>query len=158
MKATIHALHVSPGGVPKRPVPAAELSIHGLAGDWQTDRVHHGGPDRALCVWSLEVIEVLAAAGHPVFPGATGENVTLAGLRWADVKPGVRLQLGAQARIEVTDFAPPCRTIQGCFLERRYSVIAEKTNAGTSRLYARVLTPGPLAAGDVVLLLPKAGG
>ena len=66
MKATIHALHVSPGGVPKRPVPAAELSVLGLAGDWQTDRVHHGGPDRALCLWSLEVIEVLAAAGHPV--------------------------------------------------------------------------------------------
>ncbi len=154
MQATIHALHVSPGGVPKRPVAAAELSVDGLAGDWQTDRVHHGGPDRALCLWSLEVIEVLAAAGHPVFPGATGENLTLAGLRWADVVPGVRLRLGVAAVIEVTDFAAPCRTIQGCFLERRYGVISQKTSPGASRMYARVLTAGPLTAGDPVLLLP----
>jgi MOSC domain-containing protein YiiM len=59
MNAAIHQLNISNGGVPKRPVPAAELTHPGLAGDRQRDTRHHGDPDRALCLFSLEVIEAL---------------------------------------------------------------------------------------------------
>ena len=51
-------VNVSPGGVPKRPVERAELGALGLDGDGHTFH-GHGGPQRALCLWSLERIEAL---------------------------------------------------------------------------------------------------
>ena len=77
----LHAINVSSGGVPKQPREACALSFAGLEGDWQTDREHHGGPDRAVSLYSLEVIEKLRAEGHPISPGSTGENLTVSGMR-----------------------------------------------------------------------------
>ena len=39
--------------------------------------IFHGGPERALCLFSLERILELQAEGHPIFPGAAGENITI---------------------------------------------------------------------------------
>ncbi len=94
MKAYIHQLNCSPGGVPKTPVADAVLTPIGLAGDQQRDRRYHGGPERALCLFSLEVIAELQAEGHPIFPGSAGENATISGLEWAALAPGSRLALG----------------------------------------------------------------
>jgi MOSC domain-containing protein YiiM len=124
-----------------------------MEGDRQDDLVHHGGPDRALSLWSLELIEALAAEGHPIGPGAAGENVTLAGLDWMLVRPGARLSLGT-VTVEVTGFAHPCRTIMSCFADRRFSRISEKSHPGWSRVYARVLEPGELRVGEEVRLSP----
>ncbi len=49
-------INVSDGGVPKRPIERGRVGPLGLAGDGHRDRRHHGGPDRALCLLSLEVI------------------------------------------------------------------------------------------------------
>lgn len=61
-------INVSPGGVPKLPVASAQVTAQGLVGDRQKNLKYHGGPDRALCLWSLEVIETLLAEGHPIAP------------------------------------------------------------------------------------------
>ena len=57
-----------------------------LERDRQRNPRIHGGLERAICLFSLEVIEALQAEGHPIVPGSTGENVTLAGLNWFTVK------------------------------------------------------------------------
>ena len=59
--ARIAFLNVSKGGVPKMPIDEAWASVKGLAGDKQRDRRFHGGPTRALSLYSLELIEHLAA-------------------------------------------------------------------------------------------------
>ena len=79
------------GGVPKLPVVAALLTTHGVAGDRQLDLKHHGGPDRAVCLFASEHIAALAAEGHPIAPGTTGENLTIAGLDWHTLQAGDRL-------------------------------------------------------------------
>ncbi|WP_035992950.1 MOSC domain-containing protein [Leptolyngbya sp. KIOST-1] len=145
-------INVSAGGVPKRSVPQAQVTLAGLSGDRQRNLKFHGGPDRALCLWSLEVIESLRVEGHPIAPGSAGENLTLAGLDWTVLGPGHQLQLGEQVWIEITDYAPPCRTVMRWFRDRRYSRISQRHYPGSSRLYARVLQPGALAAGDRALL------
>jgi MOSC domain-containing protein YiiM len=81
--ARIVQISVSPGGVPKRAVSSARVTTLGLEGDVQRDREHHGGPERALCLFSQERIRALQAEGHPVTPGSIGENVTLEGLDWS---------------------------------------------------------------------------
>src|SRR6266536_183252 len=94
-------LQRSPGGVPKRAVDRATVTESGMEGDRQRNRRIHGGPARALCVYSQERIDALVAEGHSVAPGVLGENVTIAGLAWSDVRPGTRLQIGA-VEAEVT--------------------------------------------------------
>lgn len=87
----VHQINVSPGGVPKLPVPEAEVMLQGLAGDRQRNRRIHGGPRRALCLYSLEVIDLLRAEGHPIAPGTAGENITISGVDWSDLRPGARI-------------------------------------------------------------------
>jgi MOSC domain-containing protein YiiM len=149
MRPRIASVNVSQGGVPKLPVACARITEAGIAGDRQRNLRYHGGPDRALCLWSLELIEALRDEGHPVFPGSAGENVTVSGVDWSHVVPGARLRLGP-VLVEVTSYTAPCRTIRASFALWRTSRISQEKHPGWSRVYARVLEVGEAAAGDPV--------
>jgi MOSC domain-containing protein YiiM len=144
---------VSPGGVPKRAVPEARVGRLGLEGDGHRDTEHHGGPDRAVCLFALEQLEALRAEGHPVAPGALGENVTVEGLDWSAVVPGAQLQLGSAVRVEVTRYTSPCFNIRTAFLGGDFARVSQKRNPGWSRVYARVLEEGVIRPGDDVTLV-----
>lgn len=158
MNGRIVQISVSPGGVPKTSILAAEVTHAGVDGDGHRDLEHHGGPDRAVCLFALEQIQALQAEGHPVVPGALGENVTLEGIDWKSVTPGSRLQLGGQLMLEVTRYTSPCLNIRPAFSHGDYSRVSEKRHPGWSRVYARVLVPGRIQAGDPVRVLPAAVG
>lgn len=151
----IVAINVSPGGVPKLPVPSARVSAEGLDGDGQRDKRHHGGPDRALCLYSVERIEALQGEGHRIVPGATGENLTVRGLDWTAMLPGARLQTGA-VTMEITGFASPCKNIRPYFADEDSTRISQKVHPGWSRVYARVLGEGELRVGDALTLITRA--
>ena len=155
-RATIVSLNRSDGGVPKLPVREARVTTRGLEGDRQRDLKHHGGPDRALCLYSLERIEALRLEGHPISPGSIGENVTIAGLTWDRVTPGARLRLG-EVEVEVTAFTEPCNTIRFSFKDRKSVRVSQAAAPGWSRVYARVLREGVLRVGDTVELVELAG-
>jgi MOSC domain-containing protein YiiM len=146
-------VNVSPGGVPKIGIDVAMVTPLGLEGDDHRDRRHHGGPDRAVCLYSMEAIRALQAEGHVVMPGALGENVTVEGLDWSTVVPGRRLRLGEQVMLEITRFTTPCLNITASFADGDYSRVSEKRHPGWSRVYARVLQPGALRRGDSVRVL-----
>jgi MOSC domain-containing protein YiiM len=158
MNGRIVQISVSPGGVPKIAVPTAEVTRAGVEGDAHRDLEHHGGPDRAVCLFSLEQIQALQAEGHRVVPGALGENVTIEGVDWKSVGPGSRLRLGGQLLLEVTRYTSPCLNIQPAFSHGDYSRVSEKRHPGWSRVYARVVVPGRIQAGDPVWLLPATVG
>lgn len=140
------------GGVPKDRVDRVEVTFRGVVGDVQRNRKHHGRPFQALCLWSTEVIDTLRAAGHPIAPSLAGENVTLSGLDWTSVVPGVRLRLGT-VLCEISGFATPCRQNSPWFLDGDVSVMHERTGP-VSRMYATVLEPGTIAVGDAAVLEP----
>lgn len=146
-------LSVSKGGVPKHAVETARVTPLGLEGDGHRDLEHHGGPERAICLFAMEAILELQAEGHPLVPGALGENVTLEGLDWTAVHPGVRLRLGDEVLLEITRYTTPCSNIRPAFRGGDYSVVAQKRHPGRSRVYARVVTSGTLRRGDAVRLL-----
>ncbi len=76
--AQVAQINVNPqGGVPKHRVAKARLEVGGVEGDKQNHRRFHGGPMRAVCLYSLELIEALQGEGHPISPGSTGENLTI---------------------------------------------------------------------------------
>lgn len=147
---TVVGLHLGDGGVPKRTVESVEIGFGGVAGDRQATRRHHGAPWQALCLWSEEVIAAFAAGGHPIAPGSAGENITIAGITWGDVRPGVRLALGS-ARCEISSYAVPCRQNAPWFSDRDFGRIHHR-HGPVSRMYATVLEPGTVAIGDAVHL------
>jgi len=146
-RGRIASINVSGGGVPKVSRAEAWISRNGVYGDNQADRKHHGGPDRAVCIYALEVIRALEAEGHPVGVGRTGENLTVSGVDWELVAPGTVWRAGA-ALLEVASYTAPCKTIRDCFLDKRYKRISQKLNPGWSRVYARVLEEGRVRAGS----------
>lgn len=60
MLGSIAGLYAAPkGGVPKPLVEELLVQLNGCVGDFQRDKKHHGGPDKAVCLFSLEVIRHL---------------------------------------------------------------------------------------------------
>jgi MOSC domain-containing protein YiiM len=151
-------ISVSNGGVPKTAVPQARVTEEGVEGDRQRNLEYHGGRDRAVCLFSMERIRDLQGEGHGIVPGAAGENVTVEGIDWDAVLPNSRILLGEQVALEVTRYTSPCVNIKGAFADANFSRISQKRRAGWSRVYARVLVPGTVRAGDPVRLLPPGAG
>jgi MOSC domain-containing protein YiiM len=150
---SVAQINRSDGGVPKLPVDEAEIGERGVLGDRQAARKHHGRPLQALCLWSAEVIDDLRAEGHPIFPGAAGENLTLAGLDWATIRPGTRLLVG-EVLAEVSAYAVPCKKNAQWFVGRDFGRMHHDRYPGTSRVYAWVLEPGRVRAGDPAIVEP----
>ncbi len=148
----LHQISRSNGGIPKLPVPQACITKSGVEGDRQRNRLVHGGPDRAVCLFSLEAIEALQAEGHPIKPGASGENLTLAGVNWSQLRPGRRLSVGEAVQLEIVSYTAPCERTACWFLEGNYQRISQEKHPGWSRLYARVLKEGLVRVGDAVIL------
>jgi len=151
----VHQINISNGGVPKTSIDHAIIGERGLVDDYQADRVHHGSPDQALCLYSLEVIERLRDEGHPIEPGFAGENLTISGLDWKDMVPGVRLSIGPDVEAEVTAYATPCSKNAGWFIDGKFSRMHQRSHPGESRVYARVLKGGTTRTGDEVALVTK---
>ena len=153
MTGRIFQLNISAGGVPKLAVREGQVNELGMVGDEHRFPDIHGGPERALCLFSLERILELQAEGHPIFPGAVGENITIAGIDWQQVVPGAQLALGKEVLLEITSYTSPCNTIPASFVEGQYQRISQKLHPGWSRVYARVLRAGALRVGQKIELL-----
>jgi MOSC domain-containing protein YiiM len=151
---SVAQLNLGGGGVPKDPVGEAEVTVAGMTGDHQNDRVNHGRGFQALCLYSKDVIEALNAEGHPIYPGAAGENITVEGIDWASLRPGAVILIGDDMKIELSSYATPCAKNAQWFIDRDFRRMAHDTHPGWSRVYATVLRPGRVHTGDQVVVEP----
>jgi MOSC domain-containing protein YiiM len=149
MAGRVESINASRGGVPKRAMFEALITEQGVDGDRQRDLRFHGGPDRALILFSLDVIRALQQEGHSIAAGTTGENLTVSGLDWKTIVPGTTLQIG-EVRVQITTYTSPCEKIAFSFFENDYTRISQKLHPGWSRLSARVLQGGLVTVGDAV--------
>jgi MOSC domain-containing protein YiiM len=147
----VESINTSRGGVPKQPVFEALVTADGIDGDRQSDRRFHGGPDRAVVLFSLDVIKALQSEGHPIGAGTAGENLTLSGVPWPSFVPGTELTIGG-ARLRITKYASPCYKIRGSFSDQDETRISQKLHPGWSRLCASVVTEGLVRVGDAVVV------
>ena len=152
-RGTVAQISVSGGGVPKTPVTESVIGPAGVEGDRQANARAHGRPFQALCLWSQEVIDGLVAEGHPIGAGRAGENLTLAGLDWSQVRPGTMLQVG-DVRTEITAYAIPCAKNNQWFADGNSQRILHANAPDESRLYAQVFDRGVVRTGDSVTLEP----
>lgn len=149
----VFQINASNGGVPKLPVRHSDVNELGLLIDEQKNKKHHGGPERAVCLYSLERIQALQAEGHPIFPGAIGENVTVSGLDWEQMVPGVQLNVGDSLVLEITSYAVPCQNIRDSFVGHKFGRVSQKTNPGWARAYCKVLQTGSIQVSDSIQIV-----
>ena len=150
MPARVLQVNVSDGGVPKRAVGSARVTRLGLEGDSVNHPKVHGGPERAVCLFPVELIQALQDEGHPIFPGAVGENLTVAGLDWSVLDVGSEIEVGDDLRLQLTSRVEPCSTIKAYFAGGNFKRIKPDRVPGETRWYARVLQEGEVKPGDPV--------
>jgi len=150
------SVNVSPGGVPKLPVPSTWVRTLGLDADGHAS-AGHGGPRAAVCLYSVEAIDRIAAEGHQAFPGAYGENLTLEGIDLGELVAGDILSVGEEGlTLELTQNAAPCETQAQWFIGGRIGRISATAHPSDARWYARVLVEGRVEPGDRVEVTSQA--
>lgn len=151
MVGSVDSLQASSGGVPKLPIADAVVDPGGVEGDRQNNRHHHGRPWQALCLYSSDLLEVLATEGHPIAAGSAGENLTISGVDWSRMRGGLTIEIG-DVRLRTSSPAAPCHKIGDCFVERDWNRIDHVDRPGWARWYASVLTGGAVRPGDQVTI------
>ena len=132
-------------------VPGAGRS--GLAGDPICDTDFHGGPDQAVYAYAREDLEAWRPTLGPLRAGMFGENLTTRGVDVTGARIGERWRVGDDVVLQVTVPRTPCRTF-AAWLERA-GWVRTFTEAAVPGAYLRVLVPGPVRAGDRVVVLDR---
>lgn len=134
-------------GIFKKPAQGPVfLSWCNFEGDGQADTVHHGGRDKAVCVYPHEHYGYWERElGIELEPGAFGENITLGGLSEEEVHIGDVFQLG-EAIVQISQPRQPCFK-----LAMRYGLPdmpLKVQNTGYTGFYFRVLKEGLVQSTD----------
>lgn len=144
LAGTVLAVCTGPGGIPKHAVESARVAELGLEGDAHRYR-YHGGPNRAVCLFSIEDYRALEKDGvHATAPGAYGENLLTEGLDYAKLGAGDRLRVGDEVVLEIHDVREPCRTLKP--LDARFPTLM----LGRSGFLCRVVTGGVVRPGMTI--------
>lgn len=132
-------------GIFKQPVHRS-LFLSGLnfEGDGQADLVHHGGREKAVCVYPYEHYPFWEKELNKPLPyGAFGENLTIQGLLEADVCIGDIFQLG-EATVQVSQPRQPCYKLSVKYDSPDMPLKVQET--GYTGFYFRVLQEGVVPA------------
>jgi MOSC domain-containing protein YiiM len=142
-------------GVFKEPVAGPVwIGSTNLAGDAQADRKHHGGPERAVNVYSADHFPDwrVRLARPDLTSGAFGENLTVAGLDEESVCIGDIFAIG-DVRVQVTQAREPCWK-----LARKWNVkdlARQVEQLRRTGWYMRVLREGHVEAGLPITLIAR---
>jgi MOSC domain-containing protein YiiM len=147
MTGTLVQLNASKGGMPKLPLPEARVTRDGVGDDWQLNRKYHGGCDRAVCLYSVELYDWLAAEHNiRLVPGSVGENFTTQGIDFQTIQVGDRLRVGS-CLIEITKVRVPCNSLN------QWDPKLLEVIEGHSGWMARVIEPAVVRPGDPIELI-----
>ena len=128
-------------GICKQPVSGPlRLSRSGFEHDGVGDMKHHGGEDKAVCVYSLEHYPYWEnALGIKLPAAAFGENLTVSDLKEEDICIGDVFEIGT-ALLQVSQPRQPCRTLAARY--GRDDLVKLVADSGRTGFYFRVLKEG----------------
>jgi MOSC domain-containing protein YiiM len=133
------AVCISPGGVPKRPLDTAEVTIEGIRGDLHA-HAKHNRLDRALSLFDLEILQRLIQEGFPLEPGTIGENLTVEGLHVQELPAGTLLEIG-DVLVRLEEHRKPCYVLDAID-PRLKEVISGRCGYMASVVRGGVIHPG----------------
>ncbi|MFD2131627.1 MOSC domain-containing protein [Pseudogracilibacillus auburnensis] len=134
-------------GIFKAPIEeSVYLSSVNFEGDGQGDLVHHGGKEKAVCVFPIEHYPFYEnTLKQSLSYGAFGENLTTEGLVETEVCIGDIFKLG-NATVQVSQPRQPCYKLSVKYDMRELPLIVQET--GFTGYYLRVLEEGAVSKLD----------
>ena len=128
-------------GICKTPVSGPlRLGKLGFEGDGVGDAKHHGGADKAVCLYSFDHYPYWKDVLGITLPvAAFGENLAISGIAEKDVCIGDIFQLGS-AVVQVMQPRQPCKTLAARF--GRTDMVKLVVDSGRTGFYCSVLGEG----------------
>lgn len=141
-------------GICKKPVSGLlPLRTLGFDGDGVGDTKNHGGPDKAICVYSSDHYPFWEEALGITLPAAAfGENLSVSNLKEDDVCIGDIFSLGT-ATVQISQPRQPCKTLAARY--GRNDLVKLIVNSGFSGFYLRVLQEGEVRVKAPLVLVEK---
>ncbi|MDY7026975.1 MAG: molybdenum cofactor synthesis domain-containing protein [Spirochaetota bacterium] len=146
MKITVGAINISDRtGTVKKPVPAADFDLNGIIGD-----AHAGEWHRQISLLGTPSIRRFESRmSRTIGPGEFGENITIDGMDLNDVSILDRFRIG-DVEMEITQIGKTCHG-DDCAIFREVG----KCVMPKEGLFARVITPGRVEAGQEMSYIPR---
>lgn len=135
----------------KRPVSGpVRLLTTGFESDGVANIKHHGGRDKAVCLYNVEYYPYWEKVlSYKLPPAAFGENLSVTHLREDDICIGDIFRVGT-AIIQVSQPRQPCAT-----LSARYGLsdfAKSVISSGYTGFYCRVIGEGTVSEGDELIV------
>ena len=143
LKPGVVSINISQGGIPKRPVLAAFVTERGLDGDGHHHEKHNS-PLQAVCLQDIEKLKELSQAGYLLFPGMTGENLTVKDLHVNALPAGTMLEFSGGVCLELTKIRKPCYVLDSIHPRLKDDIL------GRCGCYAKVIQGGWLNVGETI--------
>ena len=141
-KAEIVAISISKKkGISKQNIESALLEKeHGIVGD------AHSGSERQVSLLALESIEKMKEKGVNVKPGDFAENITTQGIDLSKLTPGIRLKIGKDVVLEITQIGKECHQRCDIYYQAGDCIMPREG------IFARVLQSGTIKPGDDIVI------
>ena len=141
-------------GMCKKPVTTPLVVTHqGFEGDGVGDLKHHGGRDKAVCVYSIEHYKYWEKVlGRKLLDAAFGENFSVTDMNEEGVCVGDIYRVGT-ALMQVSQPRQPCSTLAARY--GREDFVKLVVDSGKTGFYLKVLEVGRVKTGDSLLLIEQ---
>ena len=145
-----------PTGMFKSPVDRATVTKLGLVGDHHADKRVHGGPEKAVHLFTQDTYALLSERrpqlAPQLVPGVLGENLSTRGLTEEDVCVGDIFELGS-AKLQISQPRSPCWKIDHRL--GTSDMVDTLNGLACPGWYFRVLEEGEIAVGDELRLVER---
>lgn len=135
-------------GIFKNQVEEAYLTKNGFENDRVANHIHHGGLDRAVCIYSAEHYRSWSKEFRMNLPiSAIGENLLVENMLEENIHIGDRFAIG-EAIIEVTQGRIPCNTINKRTGIKQF--MSRMIETGHTGYLCRVIKEGKISRQDKI--------
>jgi len=144
MQGKVKAISVSKKkGVPKKNVKSISLIENfGLEGD-----IHGGDWHRQVSLLAFESIEKMIEKGLTnLKPGVFAENITTEFIDIPNLQPGMRIKIGADTELEITQIGKECHTRCSIYYKAGDCVMPREG------IFAKVIKGGEIKIDDDILV------
>jgi molybdopterin adenylyltransferase len=149
LEACVLSISISKGGIPKLPVESVRISFSGLEGDGHNHEKHNN-PIQAVCLQDIEKLIELTKEGYSLYPGMTGENLTVKQLNVNALALGTILELSGGVVLELTKVRKPCYVLDAIDPRLKEDIV------GRCGMYAKVIKEGAINVDDSIHVLSPA--
>ena len=141
-------------GICKKPVSGPlGLKRTGFEGDGVADSKHHGGFDKAVCVYSMDHYPYWGnVLGIQLPVAAFGENLSVSNLKEDEVCIGDIFQVGTSI-VMVSQPRQPCKTLAARYV--RKDLVKMVADSGRTGFYLKVMREGEVERGDKLTLMER---